>query len=323
MAEFSYDKIKAKEVIPEKPCDTKLNKTTNKLEESSLMQMVMMKKGNKATMQMIKDTNDILQRQVQGNEKNIQLEKIGRFDFSHELQQALGLKPGEHRCHTVSYETITQGVLAPINACILAKQDVALGALEGLLEAIYPSGGVAKNHANHPNQNQLDKIAADQYGVAQLSIDEIEKAVTDINKKQSVSKQDLEHLVKCANFLIYALNNSPDNLREGFGNTNSSIQGGLDLEQDNGKASQIIIGGNNVNVIRITDEHEAVVWTMLKTSFGGPGGSLYLFTSGKKLQSSNNSNQISSNMNSANPQKVAIENPTNRGKGDFIFFNIV
>src|SRR4051794_2786479 len=150
-----------------------------------------------------------------------QLAKGPRMDFANDLQQAMPVGNGQHRCHTIAYGTICAGVIDPINACLNAGRDVALGALDGLIRAVYPNGATAGHHVGSVALAGI----ANQYHTAAVAA-----ANAIANHIAALPQLNLQGIVTEANNLIHALNNSPDNLRVGNGSTNSSIQEGLDLE---------------------------------------------------------------------------------------------
>jgi len=253
-----------------------------------------------------------------------QLAKGPRMDFANDLQQAMPVGNGQHRCHTIAYGTICAGVIDPINACLNAGRDVALGALDGLIRAVYPNGATAGHHVGSVALAGI----ANQYHTAAVAA-----ANAIANHIAALPQLNLQGIVTEANNLIHALNNSPDNLRVGNGSTNSSIQEGLDLEPIG--TSPLPNGAVVVNedrqqvnpqpppgmtVIRVRREHEIQLHTLFTRTYS-VGGMVHLFSSGRRLQSSSYNSMTSSTMTNHNATPVAVEYPV--GSNRIRLFDVV
>lgn len=248
----------------------------------------------------------IVQKMLAWDSKNNLLFKNGRLDFQYDLQQAMPVKSGQHRCHTIGYEIICNGVKDPINACLRAGKDVALGALDGLLEAVYPNGSKTRLGTSH----NLQVVAQKYYKQAQTAIANISTAIATGSPK----------VVDYANDLIDALNNSPDNLRPGDGSTNSSIQEALDLVPGSVETLQadtlVCYGKVDKKTIKLPDKLEVIragdalqeqqLETLLTKTYS-ESGQVWIFSSGKQLQSSDYINMTSATMTKTNPQHFAIK----------------
>ncbi len=257
----------------------------------------------------------IVQRQVTYDTKNKQLVKNGRLDFSKELQDAMKLSSGQHRCHTISYEIITNGVKDPINDCLAQGKDIALGALDGLVAAVFPNGATSGVYST---DSALVNIAKQNYTKAIAAIQTISKNLTN----PSV-------VAKNANILIDALNNSPDNLRPGAGDTNSSIQGGLDLSPTgtttlaaktpivDAKGTVIDSLKSPLTVITVNPLQQQQVKTLLTKTYS-KSSQVAVYSSGKKLQSSDIPGMKTATMSKSNPTHLAI----NWGSGQYFLFDI-
>ncbi|BAZ29773.1 hypothetical protein NIES4074_22200 [Cylindrospermum sp. NIES-4074] len=287
--------------------------------QRSLPSLIGEEKGENQANQNQKITPSVeaIQLKVELNSQGNALVKSGRFDFSSDLQTAMGVQPGDHRCHTISYETITNGVKDPINWRLSnpppAYWDTRY--LIGMVNAVFPNGGQAANHNTHANFQDLQQIALTNYQDALTEVDNI---------KTAIGNQNTQDLVNSANKLIAALNNSPDNLRAGSGTTNSSIQSGIDPTQDTNKPSILpvntpimqIAGDFSttiplqapIQVIRLIDQHEAQIRTLLTETYSETN-QVHGYSSGQTAQSSDNQNQKSANMTNQNPTPIAIEWP--------------
>lgn len=251
------------------------------------------------------------------------LVKAARLPFENDLEKAMPVQIGQHRAHVVAYDTLVKGVMDPINEYLSGADKTLMVYVSNLIEVIFPGQGASlKRHAHDAT---LLGISANNYKRAQhayAQIDAILKGGTTAN------------LDKWVNELIGALNNSPDNLRPGAGGTNSSIQQGLDL-QPNGvsklkkgsdKIATNLVGKNYVatalpadmDVLRVQPLDELTVWQML-TATWSKSGELHLFSSGKKLQSSDYAGMKSSTMTNANPTPLAINIP---GTSDYFLFTV-
>ena len=279
--------------------------------------------GNQAVAAAVNPSSRNLQRSVAWDSSSVRLTKSGRFDFDPRIQQALLLGPQQARCHTVSYEEIVKNVIAPINACLAANppRDVALGALDGLIRAVFPHPMPAGMHVSNPplNQQLLYQLSALFRAQAEQAVADIALLVRAVGSVP-ISPQTRPNLEAEANSLIKALNNSPANLRPGNTVTNSSIQGALDLTQDPNRASgplppnAVIVNAEGKRprnpppgpYIFVLPAHERVVKTLLEETYSGSGGELTAFSSGARLQSSDNVNQTSVSMNHTSPHPIAI-----------------
>ena len=265
----------------------------------------------------------ILARKVSWNGK--QLVKQDRLPFDSDLEKAMPVKSGEHRAHVIAYDTLTKGVMDPINECLAKKNLDALPYAFNMITAIYPGGD--KQLFRHPANGDLLKIAQKNRKRAELAYAEIEAIL------KGTSTASLE---AWTNELIGALNNSPDNLRPGADRTNSSIQQGLDLQPTGvetlkknttivdatkpfelAKWTQTALAADTV-VLRVSVLDEWMVWQMLTTTWSNRN-ELYLYSSGAKLQSSDYADMTSKSMSKNNPTHLAIKVP---GSGDFFLFAI-
>ena len=258
--------------------------------------------------------NNLVQRKVKYNPTKNELVKSGRLEFSSELQNAMKLDSGQHRCHTISYETITSGVKDSVNCCLAAGNNLAIGKLQGLVNAVFPNGPTSKVHSNNDLKN-----------IAQRNYQKATNAITNISRNLANSTVVADN----ANELIGALNNSPDNLRPGAGNTNSSIQGALDLTPKKTDilpvGTQIVDADDNVvktlqsslTVLRVDNTHEKQVKTLLTETYS-KNNKLEVYSSGKKLQSSDIAGMTAEKMSNKNPTNLAID----WGGGKYFLFDI-
>ena len=266
--------------------------------------------------------NNRLQRKVK-YDGNKGLVKSKRLEFSSELQNAMELKKGQHRCHTISYEIITDNVKDPINESLNNKRDISLRALDGLVKAVFPNGSKS---GVYPESKSLQDIASKNYNEANNAINNIANYINNIENNSSAPTM----VVESANKLIGALNNSPDNLRPGAGNTNSSIHGALDLtlkgENNTLPSGTPIVDaqGNQtrtirepLTVLRVEPLHEKQVKTLLTETYS-KDNKLEVYSSGEKLQSSDIPGMNVDTMKTDNPTPLAID----WGEGKYFLFDI-
>jgi hypothetical protein len=255
----------------------------------------------------------VLARKVKLGSNN-RLEKDGRFGFDDPLEKAMPVQDGQHRAHVIAYDTITRGVMDPINRAIEKKENAWLNAVYNLIGAVFP-GGVES--FRHPH---LSHLAKDYHTRARAACNDIDAALR--------GSPGAPELSTSANNLIRALNNSPDNLRPGAAGTNSSIKEGLDLEplKSPDDVQELLTGTVIVDqllsdakftttklksdalVLRVEKLDEFMVWKML-TATWSERNELHLYSSGVKLQSSNYSNMKSGTMTNQHPTRLAIEVP--------------
>ncbi|WP_405739297.1 DUF4157 domain-containing protein [Streptomyces sp. NBC_01525] len=264
------------------------------------------------------------------------LVKAGRHDFSTGLQNAMPVGPGQARCHTVSYETITAGVMEAVNKCLNGED--AVGYLYGVVDAVYPKGGNLLVHQQGlPTATQLAAVCKTEFKAAETALNALKKLFP---KAGSGSAAQAAQADKLANDLIKALNNSPANLRLGDENTNSSIQSGLDLApaqagavETLGPATLVVDQskqpidetapktkklGKSLKVLRAEPAHEQQVWTLL-TRTTSKAGQLHLFSSGPLLQSSDQKGMKTATMTANHPTPTAIKVPGSSPEVYFVF----
>lgn len=247
------------------------------------------------------------------------LVKSGRHDFSNALTAAMPVGPNQARCHTVSYEEITASVEHAVNEALAAANANPLAYLWGLVSAVFPTG--AQLPAHHQNSPALAPVCASQYAAAQAAL----ASLNTLMSNPPVNFQTVVSATAFANDLIRALNNSPANLRLGASNTNSSIQGGLDLAPATQPRATLRRGtslidqtqpftehgyqtvplASDTDVLRVDELHEFQVWQLLSRTQSNTG-QLHLFSSGPLLQSSNYANMATGTMTNTNPEPVAI-----------------
>lgn len=241
------------------------------------------------------------------------LERDDRMGFDKALELAMPVQDGQHRAHVIAYDTITRGVMDPINLCVRENDKKWLNAVFNLIRAVFPNEGTSTRHP------PLSPLANDYYQKALAAYKEIEDAL---------KGPPAPALSEAANKLIYALNNSPDNLRPGAGGTNSSIKEGLDLEPLRSPDNvEVLSAGTAIVdqrfpdgrftttnlpketlVLRVNKLDESMVWQMLTFTWS-ERNELHLYSSGTKLQSSDYKNMKSGTMTNQHPTKVAIEVP--------------
>jgi hypothetical protein len=267
-----------------------------------------------------------IQRQVEWDKKTKALVKADREAFASDTQREIGVGANEARCHFIPYEVIVAGVMDPINECVKKGwSDVALGALDGIVAAIFPNGGAATSHQGQQNANALDTLASKYYRSATRAVDDVDAAFTN---RDPVALED------AAKRLVTSLNNSPDNLRPGWSGTNSSIQSGLDFIQNRAKSTlptnAVIVDadGNPTmttppsTVIFVDAQHEQQLETLLTRTYSKKGV-VHAFSSGTNVQSSDNKGQKTSTMVSSNPTPIAISfGKTKQGHPKFFLFDV-
>jgi hypothetical protein len=247
------------------------------------------------------------------------LEKADRLGFEKNLEDKMPVAPGQHRAHVISYDTLALGVMDSINKCITTADTDWMNAVYNLIAAVFPGG--SHKSWRYPG-TPLEQIATGNHLRAENHCRDI--------KTLLANGKDANHpdLVKLANDLISALNNSPDNLRTGDGPTNSSIGNALDLEPNTAnpyetlkKGAQIVDPATmledtyktvslpqDTEVLRVTPLNEWMVWRML-TATWSQRNELKLYSSGKQLQSSNYTGMVGPAMTKLNATHVAIQVP--------------
>jgi hypothetical protein len=252
------------------------------------------------------------------------LSKDERLPFEYGLEQAMGVGDKQHRAHVISYDVLVRGVMDPINTCLAAGDTKSLPYVAHLINAVFP-GGNTKLYRH--TDAALAKIAFANHDRARAAYAKIE----------TILSQKAGDLAKEANELIGALNNSPDNLRVGAGDTNSSIQEALDLQPT---GTQVLKKGKDqevtalpdravdntakpktapvqadLTVLRVNQLDEWMVWELLTTTRSDKNA-LHLYSSGRKLQSSDYPGMKSATMKSDNPTHLSILVP---GSSDVYF----
>ncbi|MEU3690617.1 hypothetical protein [Streptomyces narbonensis] len=262
----------------------------------------------------------------------LSLTKSGRHPFASDLQQAMGLTPLQARCHTISYETISEAVITAVNMCLAAGNSANLGYLHGTVDSVFPAGGsLPATHQNLPNSAALQAICTREFTRAVNAVNSLDAMLAIPPTVLSLGPTNAQ-----ANELIQALNNSPGNLRPAASNTNSSIQGALDLTPLAG-GPQLLRRGSSIvdqnqtydeygyqqtrltadrNVLRVAPTHEEQVWNLI-TRTAVP--EVHLFSSGTQLQSSDYPNMNTGTMTNANPTPVAIQVPGSNPPVYFLF----
>ncbi|WUN34867.1 DUF4157 domain-containing protein [Kitasatospora sp. NBC_00315] len=258
--------------------------------------------------------------------------KRGRHDFRNDLCLAMNLAPNQARCHTVSYELISEGVIRAVNDSLATRTSANLGELYGITDAVFPTAGtLPPNLQIHPNAAMLQRICAEEFNKAEVALRNLDSLLT--NPTRNVQVLDASNVY--ANNLIKALNNSPANLRPGASNTNSSIQGALDLTSVGPpqllRQNTPIVDTSQVydengyqnmplqvatNVLRVTPMHEEQIWNLI-TRTAIP--QVHLFSSGPQLQSSDVANMNTGTMAQTNPTTVAIQVPNSNPPVYFLF----
>ncbi|WCT12482.1 DUF4157 domain-containing protein [Mucilaginibacter jinjuensis] len=151
-----------------------------------------------------------------------QMAKGPRHPFLSDINKYLQIGSNEARCHYIPFGYIRLIVMNQINAGLSGTQGaVVMGDLEYLINAIFPNGRAADNHKSDTNYGALTKIAHTLYDEAQNCKQQIGTIID--------NSKNLGKLAELGTNLIDALNNSPDNLRPGNSNTNSSISDSLDF----------------------------------------------------------------------------------------------
>ena len=273
-----------------------------------------------------KEGEEVMQRAAFWDSKNKYLVKKGRHSFATLVQNGMGLKSNQARCHVISYETICAGVIDVINEVLKGKGNIfwAESKLEGLLYAVYPNGGKTSKYSG--NQD-LDKAAKKYYKIAKTNI----KKIILLLRMKKLNKKRRQEMRAYVNLLIKSLNNSPDNLRPGNSSTNSSIGSSLDLIQTGTrnlkKGTRYTYDGVNFKtlkkkkkVIKIDDTNAKSVKTLL-TDTWSQSGELSVFSSGSQLQSSEKNNMKAGNMTTKNPTPLSIPWGTDKkGNPTYRFF---
>ena len=234
----------------------------------------------------------------------------GRANFHKDIETELKVIKGKtSRNHTISYETITNSVKGPINE-VLNKNINTFTCktyLEGLMVSVFPGRNTSMVYTTN---QKLKTLAATLYSAAQSNINAVIK---------ELNNNSVLMLVVYSNELINALNSSPDNLRVGFSNTNSSIGGALDFAdstthripkgkrvwyRDNTGGWRYESYTKNRDIIMITGLAAQQLIDLWTGAYSTEGISVY--TDGKSLQSSNNKGQLKSNMTGHNPTPVGV-----------------
>lgn len=247
--------------------------------------------------------------------------KNGRLNgFSTNIEKELKSKQGvTSRNHTISYETITNGVKGPINDVLINSLSNAKCQffLEGLVKSVFPNGATTLLYST--NANLVNEVK-EQHKNAGTAIANIISELTNKN----LSKVELH-----ANELIKALNNSPDNLRVGNSSTNSSIGGSLDLSSGvstNINKNEIIYyrdssgdfknktANGGENIILITGMHGDQLRTLFTETYSQEG--FYAYSSGAQNQSSNIQGMKKGTMTSSNQTPIGVT----YGQGAYMVF---
>lgn len=150
-----------------------------------------------------------------------------REPFRSDVNKYLEIGDNEARCHYIPFGYIRSIVMNQINSGLAGlKPAVIMQNLGFLINAIFPYGRTAEKH-KAKNFAQLDSIAKEVYDIAGSNVSAIGVLLS--------GSQDLDELATAGTDLINALNNSPDNLRPGNSNTNSSISDAIDFPSDHVK----------------------------------------------------------------------------------------
>jgi hypothetical protein len=150
------------------------------------------------------------------------MEKGKRMPFRNDINKYLQIGNNEARCHYIPFGYIRSIVMNQINSGLAGLSGAeVMENLGYLISAIFPHGRAAQNHTHDVNYGALDAIAQELY-------DEAENCRQSIGSLIDGSKS-LGKLATQGTNLINALNNSPDNLRPGNSNTNSSISDSMDF----------------------------------------------------------------------------------------------
>lgn len=242
------------------------------------------------------------------------LVKGPRHDFSSTINKELPVAKGQSRNHTISYDTISNGVIDTVNQMIVNPTGhIGIKQIDGLIEAVFPAGGTTIRYSKNPN---LVQEAADQYQEAITARNKILK----IMQAGPTTTQDFTDLADAADSLIKAANNSPDNLRVGFADTNSSIQSAIDFSA----GTPVKLGANKTlwyvdpatgawqkqsagggQYIHIDDEIQSYQITKLMRETYSDNG-IHAFSSGTQVQSSSVGGLKSSTMSTANPTPIVV-----------------
>jgi len=292
-------------MLPSDPAQMRMQAAANQSQQ--VQQLKSLQEGaNQGAPPAQLQSGPVVQRQVDFDATSNQLNKIGRFDFEHDLKTAMPVAHGQHRCHTISYGFIATGVKDPINQAIAGANPAWVDQmLEGMIKSIFPNGAASGVHGGG-----LNVIAAKYHGIAMA-------AKVTIMGILGTAPLNGVALAAAANELISALNNSPDNLRPGLGATNSSIQEALDFTQS---GTQVLPIGTQVTndgstfitltapqtIITIDGTQQAQVHTLLTETYG-QAQEVHVFSSGTQVQSSDHATAMNSgNMSNANPTPIGM-----------------
>lgn len=245
---------------------------------------------NASLQRMVDNSLGVVQRSIiyTGSE----LVKGKRHNFWSRLSNALEVDSDEARCHLIPYSLIRDIIIKRVNSNEIAP-------LWDLLNAVFPNGGKAKNH----DSDELNDIAAEAYAIAEKSI-----------KALDTSPDELT-----ANTLLDAMNNSPDNLRLGFRNTNSSIGGKLDFPESTLSSSELKAGttiydeshkkyllGVDTNVLIISNDRYTDLVNNVYDAMP-PGMTFEVYTSGDEVQSSDKAGMKTAVMTDTDVHVIALE----------------
>lgn len=152
------------------------------------------------------------------------------LEFDSIVTQSLSLPDFRARCHSISYETLCDAIITPINRCLNYEGDTITlkGYLDGLQKAVFPYG-----------KDKLEEKHKSFYVGATNAIAKI------INNPGNVKTLSVQ-----ANDLLNNLNNSIQNLREGSGFWNSSVQSAFDpVSWCYVRNNEVISTQDNLNIV--------------------------------------------------------------------------
>lgn len=268
---------------------------------------------------------DVLQKKlkVDANGKMLEKDTGNRYGFNATMHSKMGCGFGEDLCHTVSYHTICNGVMQPINECLAKRCDdtAAYNYLLGIIETIAPSGWDNSHPTIGTNPNKIWLIK-----YCQNMVDDSKVLATDIKNELKKPLYNMLTLLNYANSLIANLNNCPSNLRPGDGTTNKSIGNAIDASQGNIttlKAGTKVKPGNKAEITLLADKkvlllhsYHALQVRNLFTMTAGPGNDRpYFWTNGKDIQSSDVSGMTTGFMG---PLKTTVPIAFDDGGGKYI-----
>jgi Domain of unknown function (DUF4157) len=243
--------------------------------------------------------------------KGGKMEKGKREPFRSDINKYVEIGTNEARCHYIPFGYIRSIVMNQINSGLAGFP--TSGVVENLgflLSAIFPSGPTAAKH-KAKNFHQLDAIARELYDTAVNSIKEIGNILN--------GSKDLDDLADEGTTLINALNNSPDNLRPGNSNTNSSISDSMDFPSTHVQKKTLIKGTvivdkdyqpsyplpNSIDVLVPNEEATKIVLDLIDSAH--MGFEVVVYSSDYRLQSSDHVGMKTGTMSDKVKIPVALE----------------